>query len=348
MRIALAYNEDSPDAPTPGSLSPTDLHTISTAVEQLGHEVLPVEVSGPVGRIADGLTACRPDLVLDVAEGHRGGMRQLLYPALLDDLGLPHTGSPAHVLATALDKHLTKLVLRRAGLDTPEWVLLRRPGGAPRGAREADLSALTPPLIVKPDAEGWSTGITQDSVAETPREALRTADELLARYPGGVLVEEFVTGRDMTVGYLEAADNGHGGALDPMEYVFAAPEDTAGHAVFDQAIKSGRSTTSVDRARARLPEPVDTALREAALTAVHALGCRDFARADFRLTPDGTPRLLEVNATPTLRPGRGMAADAPVPGAPALRNIADALLTSAAHRHGLPPDGPHRPDEPGN
>ena len=75
------------------------------------------------------------------------------------------------------------------------------------------------PVIVKPNFEGSSKGITQDSVAETLDEVRAKVAQALAKYPAGVLVEEYISGRDLTVPFLAAVDNDFDGVLSPVEYV---------------------------------------------------------------------------------------------------------------------------------
>ncbi|MBH1934238.1 hypothetical protein I5Q34_08000 [Streptomyces sp. AV19] len=326
MRIAVAYNElRKESAPEPGFLSQEHAESLFRTIRKLGHDVIPVEVSGPVGQVAEHLTRCRPSLVFSVAEGPRSGWRQALYPALFDDLGLPFTGSPAQVLATSLDKNLTKLLLCRHGVLTPPWQFVRH-------VDEIDMASLALPAIIKPNFEGWSTGITQDSVVFSPQEAFRKVRYLLTRFPDGILIEEFIAGKDLSVGYLEAVENSYGGVLAPIEYIY--PRSPADHAfaVLDYRLKNGEENAPVGRIHAQIDDTVSAAIRRAAMTAIGALGCCDMARADFRLTPSGTPYLLEVNAAPSLQPGRGMGAADPVPGEHALRNTADAVITSAARR----------------
>ncbi len=81
------------------------------------------------------------------------------------------------------------------------------------------MNALRYPVIVKPNFEGSSKGITQDSVVEDPLRLHEVVREALSRYPAGLLVEEFVAGRDLTVPFLEAAAPERGGVLQPVEYV---------------------------------------------------------------------------------------------------------------------------------
>ena len=146
-----------------------------------GHEVEKIEVTGPASRLAARLEAFAPDLIFNTAEGRRGRAREAFYPALFEELGFPYTGSDAYVLTVTLDKGLTKLragastaSTRRAGAWSPRAICRAREAGLARRCRCRS--------IVKPNYEGSSKGIGDDSVARdcarSPRvlvEALRQA-----------------------------------------------------------------------------------------------------------------------------------------------------------------------------
>src|SRR5512138_1134308 len=221
MRIALTHNlrlaetEDEAEFDTRETVD-----ALAGALERLGHRVERIEVSGPASRTVARLEAYGPDLIFNTAEGRRGRFREAFFPALFDELGMPYTGSDAYALALTLDKQLTKLVLAQHGVQTPRWQYVE-------DARQLQVNALRYPVIVKPNFEGSSKGITQDSVVEDPVRLHQLVREALARYPAGVLVEEFVIGRDVTVPFLEAAVPERRGVLQPVEYAIAA-EATAG------------------------------------------------------------------------------------------------------------------------
>ncbi|GAA4893758.1 D-alanine-D-alanine ligase [Stackebrandtia albiflava] len=324
MHVAVVYNTPPAGSVDPAFTPDDDLAAVVDTVGRLGHRVSALEVSGPAGDILERVAGSGADLVLNIAEGPRNGWRQSLYRMLFEDAGLPHAGSPANVLTVADNKHLTKLVAHRAGLPTPRWQFVR-------DVQDIDTGALVLPAIVKPNFEGWSTGISAANVVGNATEAVQQAKHLLEGFGDGVLIEEFIPGRDVTVGYLEAADTGMHGVLEPVEYIYPRG-DAADRAVLDEELKTRHP---VGRVRADLAPGVADALRRATLTMVRALGCRDVARVDFRVTGDGRIRLLEVNAAPGCRPGMTLDLAREVPGDGRLRNIADAIITSAAHRHQL-------------
>src|SRR5882762_10422902 len=138
MRIALTHNLRLSDAEEEAEFDTEETVTaLATAIERLGHRLEPYS----------------PDLIFNTAEGRRGRFREAFFPALFDELGFPYTGSDAYALAVTLDKSLTKLMLGEHGVVSP------------RGQFIDDLADLRLegwrfPLIVKPNFEGSSKGIT--------------------------------------------------------------------------------------------------------------------------------------------------------------------------------------------
>src|SRR5947208_11061497 len=208
------------------------IDALTTALERLGHRVERIEVSGPASRTAARLEAYAPDLVFNTAEGRRGRFREAFYPALFDELGFPYTGSDAWALAVTLDKALTKLVLREHGVVSPTGQFIE-------DAAELKLDGWRFPVIVKPNFEGSSKGITQDSVVEDRSRLRALVDKQLSRFPAGVLVEEFIPGKDLTVAFLERAALERSGVLTPVEYVIEESElAKRRYRIYDYDLKS--------------------------------------------------------------------------------------------------------------
>lgn len=329
MRIALTYNLRLSEAEAEAEFDTGEtVELLAGAIERLGHRVERVEVSGPASRTATRLEAFGPDLIFNTAEGRRGRFREAFFPALFDELGMPYTGSDAWVLAVTLDKQLTKLILQQHGVPTPRWQFVEDAG-------RLVPTALRFPVIVKPNFEGSSKGITQDSVVEDAGRLHEHVRAALATYPAGVLVEEFVPGRDVTVPFLEAAAAERGGVLEPVEYV-VDERASAGrrHAIYDYALKTELDAYVSVRAPARLTPDQSTRLHAHATAVFRALGVRDLGRIDFRLGEDGRFHFLEINALPSLQPGAGIYAAAALEGLHA-DGVIDAVLQSAVRRWGL-------------
>ncbi len=329
MRIAFTHNlrlsESEEEAEFDTSAT---VDALASAIERLGHRVERIEVSGPASRTVARLEAFGPDLIFNTAEGRRGRFREAFFPALFDELGMPYTGSDAYALAVTLDKQLTKLVLAQHGITTPRWQYVEDP-------RRLQANALRYPVIVKPNFEGSSKGITQDSVVDDPIRLHDAVASALARYPAGVLVEEFIAGRDVTVPFLERAAPDRGGVLQPVEYVVdAAIAGERRHAIYDYELKTRLDDAVSVRAPARLTRAQKERLQEQAATVFHVLGIRDLGRIDFRVGEDGQVYFLEINALPSLEKGAGIYVSAALEGLHA-DGVVGAIIQSAVERHGI-------------
>ncbi|MFY1825928.1 D-alanine--D-alanine ligase family protein [Myxococcus fulvus] len=327
MRIALTHNLRLSDSEEEAEFDTQEtVNALAAAIERLGHRLERFEVSGPASRTVARLEAYSPDLIFNTAEGRRGRFREAFYPALFDELGFPYTGSDAYALAVTLDKQLTKLVLSKQGIRTPGWQYVEK-------LSELTAENLRFPVIVKPNFEGSSKGITQDSIAETLDEVRAKVSAALEKYPAGVLVEEYIPGRDLTVPFLAAVDNDYDGVLTPVEYV-VDPAVTAGrrYAIYDYELKTKKESAVSVLAPARIPARTAEDVRKMAQKIYQALDCRDLGRIDFRLSDAGVPYFLEINALPSLEPGAGIYASAELDGLH-LDGVINSIIQSAAKRY---------------
>jgi D-alanine-D-alanine ligase len=281
MKIALTYNEKKSSGEREAEFDAREsIAAIARLVASLGHAVVPVDVTGSIPRLTTELARLSPDLVLNFAEGERGAFREAFYPALFEQLGLPHTGSAAAALALCMDKALAKRVVAGARVRVPRGRLVR--------STSDPLGDLIAPLIVKPNLEGSSKGITARSVVTETAQLRSTVAAALARYPGGVLVEELVPGMDVAVGWVDGV-----GLLPSIWYRHDG-------VIYDYALKH----ETPDRVEVVIPSPLPDAtaarLAVAATRAFIALGIEGYGRADFRITPAGEVVFLEMNPLPSL------------------------------------------------
>jgi D-alanine-D-alanine ligase len=327
VRIALTHNLRLSDAEEEAEFDTQEtVNALAAAIERLGHRLERFEVSGPASRTVARLEAYSPDLIFNTAEGRRGRFREAFYPALFDELGFPYTGSDAYALAVTLDKQLTKMCLKEHGIRTPGWQFVEN-------AADFRPENLRFPVIVKPNFEGSSKGITQNSIAETVEDARAKVAQSLARYPAGVLVEEFITGRDLTVPFLADVKNEYGGVLVPVEYVI--DETITGerkYKIYDYDLKTKNERAVSVRAPASVPERTARDIREMARKIFQVLDCRDLGRMDFRLSDAGVPYFLEINALPSLEPGASIYAAAELEGLH-FDGVVDSVINSAAKRY---------------
>ncbi|AKU91101.1 D-alanine--D-alanine ligase family protein [Vulgatibacter incomptus] len=332
MRIALTHNLRLSDSEDEAEFDSKDtVDALAGALERLGHRVERIEVSGPASRTVARLEAYSPDLIFNAAEGRRGRFREAFFPALFEELGMPYTGSDSYALTVSQDKQLAKMIFAQQGLVTPRWQFVDR-------LERLDVRSLPFPVIVKPNFEGSSKGIGQDSVIEDPARLPAFVAEQLRRYPAGLIVEQYVPGRDISVPYLGALADGPGkGILTPIEYVVGAEADRR-YPIFDYETKSGNRRSALTRRPAELGRSVAEAVRLAARRAFEILDCRDLGSVDFRVTPDGAVHLLEINLLPSLEPGSSLFAAAALEGLH-FDGVLDAVIKSATKRYAIKDSG---------
>lgn len=264
------------------------IDAIEAALVQLGHETFRIgHARALVERVAAG---DRWDLVFNICEGLLGAARESQVPAILDIYGIPYTFADAGVMALCLNKAWAKLVVRNAGLATPDYAVVRC-------ADDAASVTLDPPLFVKPLGEGTGKGITAGSIVyEAAAFAPRSA-QLLERYRQPVLVESFLPGREFTVGLI--GTDAEARVLGTMEIVLNAAAEPG---VYSYVNKE----ECEERVEYRLVDgESDSVVADAeslALSAWRALGCRDAGRIDLRANTAGEPCFIEANPLAGLHP----------------------------------------------
>ena len=193
------------------------VYAIRDALESGGIHPLLLEADE---NLPDRLRGSHIAMVFNIAEGFRGRGREAQIPALLNIFGIPFTGSDETTLCLALDKGLCKRLLATYHIRTPKYALIH-PHAKPK------LRGLSFPLILKPNAEGSSKGITDACVVETPAEFAAAATKNAALYGQTFLAEEYIPGREFTIGILGNGESArifpaHGNSL-PAEYAKGLP-----------------------------------------------------------------------------------------------------------------------------
>jgi D-alanine-D-alanine ligase len=195
--------------------------------------------------------------------------------ALLDMAGIRYTGSGHLASALAMDKDLSKHLFRRAGVQTANWLMARKNESA-----EDNLVKLGLPVVVKPSKQGSTVGLSVVKRREELGQAIATAFE----FDDEVMIEQFVAGRELTVGILGDEALPVGEIIPKHEIYDYECKYTPGMAeeVFPAQIPSDRAREVQDLAR----------------RAFQALKLRGYARIDFRMTEDGSFFCLEANTLP--------------------------------------------------
>ena len=301
MRIGLAY--DLKDDIEAGGDFPEDaleeydsakvIRAISGNLRSLGHRTVNL---GGGRKFLVNMLKTKVDLVFNIAEG-RGNLRsrEAQAPAVLEMLNIPYTGSDPLTLALTLDKPLAKQIVSSAGVSTPPWITVR----CQEDIKTLNGQSIPLPAFIKPAFEGSSKGIRLTSRVSTARQALAAAGALLRRYNQPVIIEKYIDGEEITVGIT---GNNPPSIVGIMRVV---PKKKYRTFIYSLEIKRDWRNLVDYECPAGLAASTLKRISEASIRAYKALGCRDCARVDFRVAPNGTPYFLEVNPLPGLNPDSG-------------------------------------------
>lgn len=232
------------------------------------------------------------DIVFNIAEGTNGRGRESHVPAILNFLGIPFTGSDETTLGMALDKALTKRFLSSYGIDTPAFQLFDGP--------DFDIDpTLNFPLIVKPNYEGSGKGISKLAIVGSKEQLIDLIRRNCNLYNQPMLVEEFVKGREFTVGIL--GNKSEMTVFEPMEICYLKKERE--NRIYSYNVKTNYKKYVEYSCPPDLDEVTIERMKEIASKIYTSLECRDFSRIDFMLSDDGTIYFIEINPLPGLAPG---------------------------------------------
>lgn len=194
---------------------------------------------------------------------------------MLEEMGLPYTGSGVAASKAALDKIASKELFVKNGIPTPKYAVAEEDKALPAGAL-----ALGWPVVVKPQFEGSSIGLSIVKDGKALGEALQKA----YIYGPKVLLEEYIAGKELTVGILDDK---------PLPVIEIVPKNK----VYDYEAKYKSPDTGY-----LVPAPIEKGLFEKAQAlgaAAHkALGCRSMSRVDMIAGDNGGIFVLEVNTIP--------------------------------------------------
>ncbi|MFA5276118.1 MAG: ATP-grasp domain-containing protein [Candidatus Omnitrophota bacterium] len=332
MKIALTYNLKKNDENKPADYfsecdSEETINAIVAALKVRGHNVEPIDVEYP--KLVSYFRKNRVDMVFNIAEGIKGKFRESEVPAILDYLDIPYTGSNSFSLALALNKSLTKKILKAENIPTPDFQTFIR-------GDEELRPELKFPLIVKPNREGSAKGIDKTNVVRTRSELYEKIREVITVYRQEALVEEFIEGRELTVGILE---NGKVSILPVLEIDFSNCRNS-GEYFYSWKMKEFQGNaemglTPVFHCPAKLSAETEKKVKEVALKTHRAVGCFDLSRTDIRLDKLNTPYVLEINPLPGLNPKDSNFPAMAYAAGMKYEDLIEAILLSASERKRL-------------
>jgi len=302
-RIAIVYNEPYPSrygglGEEKAVLGVLDaVEAVHRALLQLDFDVIRVALVPPLARARRKLRSLHIDLVFNLFEGFCGYPEtEALVPEILSQTGIPCTGCTSSMLKLALDKAKVKVILKTAGIQTPDFQLLN--------PQILHMFQLGYPCIVKPRCEDASHGLSSESVVNDFAALERQVRKVSNSYGGGALVEEFIDGREFNATVLGDAECT---VLPMSEIAYSLPSGVPRILTFaakwepDSLYFQGTNTVC----------PVDLeaeerkCITETARAAFKLLGGKGYARVDMRVDQEGQLSVIEVNPNPDISPGSG-------------------------------------------
>ena len=243
---------------------------ISAACKELGHNVLDLDPQFDVRLLVPDLLTV--DLVFNGLHGGDG--ENGVIPGFLQSLGVKYTGSKTEASAICMDKRISKALVHRKDLLTPNWVSLANNDPLP------SVGDMVFPVVIKPNDQGSTIGLT---VVKDESE-LDDAIELARKFANVVLIEEFIVGKEITVTVIG-------------DKAYPIVEIVPSHGLYDYECKYNKGMTEYF-CPANIDKDLTKAIQESALKIHKLLGCRHYSRADFRLDENGKAWFLELNTLP--------------------------------------------------
>jgi D-alanine-D-alanine ligase len=282
-----------------------EMDDIKEALTAIGYRTVILNVDSNVLRLIDFLKEEKPDLIFNLVECvDNESIQEMNVASLYELLKIPYTGANPLTLGIALNKPRVKEILSYHGIKTPKFQVFQ----------PADKIILNDglrfPLMVKPSREDASVGIDDDSVVYTQSDLKKRVRFVCEEFDQAALVEQYVEGRELNVAII---GNGSPTVLPISEIDFSGL--TAGmHKIVSYAAKWMYGTIAFVGTNGVCPAQITPAaearIKEIALQCYRIIGCRDYARIDFRLAKDGIPYVLEVNPNPDISDDAGFARSA--------------------------------------
>lgn len=267
--------------PRRGRLAAPTEYDVWRALKRLGHHVDLVFVRKDLPKFLKSLGQLRPDVVFNLLEEFRDeAVFDFHLVSVLEALGIPFTGVNPRGLIVSRNKLWTAHLSAAAHVKSPRTTEAGRPGELP--------------VLLKYTREHASLHLTQGNVVRTRSEYVRCLQRLRTRYAGDIVAQEFIAGREVSVGVL-----GHSRrmtALVPWQLSLPRPEDIATHTVKFQA----RHRRVRGIRAGRFKSPLGPRLQRDSKALFALLDLNGYARFDYRVSEAGEPYLIDVNANPCL------------------------------------------------
>ena len=287
---------------------------IEQAIQQAGH--VTVRIGNSKTLMEKLMAGERWDMVFNIAEGLYGAGRESVVPALLDTYKIPYTFSGPATLACSLNKAFAKRIIRDSGIATPPFSVVY-------SLKDVDNIDLEYPLFAKPVSEGTGKGIDRNSLIRTEKELQEVCARLLSDFDQPVLVEEYLPGREFTVGVIGNRDEAW--VPGAMEILYLEK----GEGIYSYENKENfEDIVKYIRVEGEMLQ----ACKDVALGAWKSLNCFDGGRVDVRIDRHGNMSFIEVNPLAGLNP---LISDLPILcrlNGMDYQQLIDAILVSAIKR----------------
>jgi len=317
LRVAVIFNEANPDFYVKSvdhetkelnftpyfeveELTPIEEYELlAKRLTKTGCNAYPLNIKDDLDLLLKDLKKNKPDVVFNFIEIFKDNARlEMNIVGLLELLGIPYTGAPPMALANCQNKVLAKRILNSLGIKTPKFIVIRK-------IAKSYNRGLNYPLIIKPAFEDGSVGIENESIVYNSKQLKARVEYVLKYFIQPALVEEFIEGRELNVAVL---GDKNPKVLPVSEIDFTEMPDYLHNIVSYQAKWDPQHEAyhkTIPSCPAVLPKRVETKVKDIAISAFHAMGCRDYARVDMRLKNNKEAYVLEVNPNPDLTEGVG-------------------------------------------
>lgn len=311
MRVAILHNLPAGDRPDEADTL-VQVRAVRKALFDLGHDPMGVAFSLDLDDARGTLAAMRPDCVFNLVEDVGGSSRLAhLAPALLEHMGLAFTGCGSESMLLSTGKLACKRVLTAAALPTPPWS--EGPSGGSEGRFE-ESDFVPGRYILKSVHEHASLGLDETSVvkASSPADLIKPLARRRERFGGRWFAEGYVEGREFNIAVVEGPS---GPEVMPHAEIVFRGFSTERLRIVGYKAKWDEDSFEYENTQRRLDFPAkDTPLlarlTETSLACWRAFGLAGYARVDYRVSEDGTPWIIDVNANPCLSPDAGLVAAA--------------------------------------
>ena len=315
--IAVIYNEPSPelyvkrDIPNLEKLNfipyfeiedktPMEEYEVfAQKIRARGFDCYTLNVMDDFHKLIDHLTEHRPDVIFNFVElFHNNPKLEMNVTGIFELLEIPFTGAPPLALANCQSKVFTKRLLGSYGITTADFQLIKT-------FSEKYKHSLRFPIIVKPAYEDASVGIDYNAVVHNNSELNAKINYIFSEFKQAALIEEFIEGRELNVAVM---GDENPVVLPISEIDFSEMPDHLANIVSYQAKWDPMHEAyhkTIPICPAMLPKKIQAKAEKIALTAFKAMGVRDYARIDMRLSKDNELFVLEVNPNPDLTEGAG-------------------------------------------